>query len=236
MKLILVANSAGGVGKTTTALACAVAATEYGKKVLLIDADPRASLTFCCGVENPRVTTKEFLQKEFNLDAAVMKTSERFSLLSASSRLSALDAEKLLSVQEFKVQCQEYDLVIVDSASNFDLLIGYFASVADLILVPTNIEILGIRGALQAKDFVTNSDVRLKPELLFTRFEGDVPEEIIASCGEDFSILEPAIRNGKEVPESQMVGKSFLTLANNSAVAADYREITYTLLEKIELI
>ena len=65
MKIVTVANTSGGVGKTTTAHALAVASVEYGKKVLLIDADPSASLTFCCGIENPRVSSMEFLNKEF---------------------------------------------------------------------------------------------------------------------------------------------------------------------------
>lgn len=61
MKCLVVANTAGGVGKSTTAHALAVAAVEYGKKTLLIDADPAATLTFYCGIENPRITTGEFL-------------------------------------------------------------------------------------------------------------------------------------------------------------------------------
>ena len=77
MKCVVIANTAGGVGKTTTAHAIAVAAVEYGKKVLLIDADPAGTLTFCCGVENPRVTTLEFLSDSFSLDASAIKSVER---------------------------------------------------------------------------------------------------------------------------------------------------------------
>ena len=75
MKCIVVANTAGGVGKTTSAHAIAVASVEYGKKVLLIDADPAGTLTFCCGIENPRVTTLEFLSGSFSLDASTVKSS-----------------------------------------------------------------------------------------------------------------------------------------------------------------
>lgn len=95
MKLMLITNLAGGVGKTTSALAFAVAATEYGKKVLIIDADPNAALTFINGIENPRVTTKEFLSEEYPLETALIRTGERVSLLSSSSRLSNLELETL---------------------------------------------------------------------------------------------------------------------------------------------
>jgi len=46
MKIIAIASPAGGVGKTTLAHAIAVAASEFGKKTLLIDLDPGSALTF----------------------------------------------------------------------------------------------------------------------------------------------------------------------------------------------
>jgi chromosome partitioning protein len=49
--VIAITNIAGGTFKTTTAHALAVASVEYGKKVLLIDLDPRADLTFTLGFE-----------------------------------------------------------------------------------------------------------------------------------------------------------------------------------------
>jgi chromosome partitioning protein len=86
VKVLVVANSAGGVGKSTSVHCIAVAASEYGKKVLVIDADPSAGLTFACGIENPRVSTKEFLSGQFSLDASTIKSGERFSIIASSSR------------------------------------------------------------------------------------------------------------------------------------------------------
>ncbi len=236
MKLMIFANLAGGVGKTTSSLACAVAATEYGKKVLLIDADANAALTFINGVENPRVTTKEFLSQEYPLETALIRTSERVSLLSSSSRLSSFEIEKLISQEKFCEVTKDFDLVIVDTASGPDFLLQYFAQLADLVIIPTTLEILPIRGALHAKDFVGAGGFQKKPHLLITMQSSSAGIEIPAQLSEDFEILEPALTRDPAVSESHACGKSFLTTANHSEVAAQYREVTYTLLEELKLI
>ncbi len=236
MKLIQVSNLAGGVGKTTTAHAIAVAATEYGQKVLLIDADPSASLTFVNGVENPRVSTKEFLAGEYSSEAALLKTSERFSLLAASSRLASLDFEKVITSDTFKAAVKDFDLVIVDCPSGPDRLSTYFNQIADLLLIPATTEILSIRGALHAKEFANTAGFSAKPKLLITKNNGELPAELVEIFGAEFEVLEPVIRIDEQVPNSQTTGKSILTIANQSGVASDYREIAYSLLEYLELV
>jgi len=50
-RTIAVANQKGGVAKTTTVHSLAVALADEGKKVLAVDLDPQASLTYAFGID-----------------------------------------------------------------------------------------------------------------------------------------------------------------------------------------
>ena len=54
-RCIAVANQKGGSGKTTTARSLAAALAERGRRVLMVDLDPQASLSEGCGIELHRL-------------------------------------------------------------------------------------------------------------------------------------------------------------------------------------
>ena len=51
--MIAITNQKGGVGKTTTTVNLGIGLARQGKKVLMIDADPQASLSICLGIPRP---------------------------------------------------------------------------------------------------------------------------------------------------------------------------------------
>ena len=236
MKVLVIANSAGGAGKSTSAHCISVAASEYGKKVLVIDADPSGGLTFACGIENPRVSTKEFLSGKFSLDASTIKSGERFSIIASSSRLLALDIDQAISQAKLTELLESFDLVIIDTPTGVSRITTYFMAVANLILLPSTTEILSLRGALNSKDYAQSAGHSGQLQLLINKTTQELDEEFKSLIGDDFSLLEPTIRLSPQVCLSQSQTKSILTLDTKSEVAADYREITYSILEKLELI
>ena len=50
-RIIAVANQKGGVAKTTTVASLGAALVELGQRVLLVDLDPQACLTFSLGID-----------------------------------------------------------------------------------------------------------------------------------------------------------------------------------------
>jgi len=93
-KVICVANTAGGVGKTTTAHALAASFVDYGKSVLLIDLDPKGDLTFRVGRDGDRSLIADYLAgMPISLDA-FEKTAERFTFIPTDSRINNVTLQR----------------------------------------------------------------------------------------------------------------------------------------------
>ena len=60
MKIWTVANQKGGVGKTTTTVTLGGLLASRGKRVLLIDTDPHASLTYYFGIDSEELEVSVF--------------------------------------------------------------------------------------------------------------------------------------------------------------------------------
>lgn len=228
MKILLIANLAGGVGKTTLAHSIATAASEYGKKTLAIDADPDASLTFLAGIENPRLTFAELANEPGKNEAAIVKTIDRFSLIPSASRLIEFEGIS----DKFKEAISGYEFVIIDSPSGPNRILPQLLSLADRVLAPVDGSMLSIRGALHIRRFL-GSENKLTINLITNKKVSDLGLNQIKS---DLEFVETEIRFDEKVHLSQFANRSVLTAYPESDFASDVRELTYSLLEDFSLI
>ena len=228
MKILLIANLAGGVGKTTLAHSIATAASEYGKKTLAIDADPDASLTFLAGIENPRLTLAEVANEPGKNEPAIVKTIDRFSLIPSASRL--IELERISD--KFKEAISGYELVIIDSPSGPNRILPQLLSLADRVLAPVDGSMLSIRGALHIRRFI-GSENKLRINLITNKKVNDLGLNQIKS---DLDFVETEIRFDEKVHLAQFANRSVLTTYPDSDFASDVRELTYSLLEDFSLI
>ena len=76
-RVLAVANQKGGVAKTTTVASLGAALAELGQRVLLVDLDPQACLTFSLGIdpEDLELSVHHVLTK--GLDAAEVILADR---------------------------------------------------------------------------------------------------------------------------------------------------------------
>lgn len=230
MNSILIANLAGGVGRSITVQSIATAATEYGKRVLAIDADPAAQLTFLAGIENPRFTSLELFTGQCDLEVAGVKSYDRFTLVPSASRLATWSGGVI-----DRSRWSEFDLVLLDSPAGPSALISSLIATCELIIAPVARDLHSVRGLLNLRDFTRSVDWSGTIQILdIARTEWN--EELLALVKDEFKILEPAVRTDLSVRDFQSSARSLLSFAPHAPTSADYREVTYGVLEELGLL
>jgi cellulose biosynthesis protein BcsQ len=219
MKIIAIASPAGGVGKTTLAHAIAVAASEFGKKTLLIDLDPGSALTFRLGLENPRLTITDYLSGSKLAAENLSATSERFDFIAADSRLTTnLDEGSLAMLLQNLPKA--YDLVVLDVAPSLTQPLKLALTVADHIFTPIDKSLHSLRALLQL------------------RAMSDIPVTAVPTGEVDIAaapLLDVSLIRASEVDGLTRNTLSILTAAKDSNVAESYRSATYSILEILGL-
>ena len=224
-KVVAVANTAGGSSKTTLAHALAVATVEYGKKTLLIDCDPKASLTFRVGREGTRITLADFLSGTTIRSEDLDSHAERFDFIAADSRVgNGFTGQDLKNLIE-KLP-KDYDVVIIDTPSDINASLKSALDVADLVLAPYSNTLHHLRGVTQISKLSGATPLRLlsigvtsKPMKEFSQWEH----------------LDGACSIAKEIEAAAQTTTSVLTHAKNSTVASQLRECAYSVLEVLAL-
>jgi len=154
-----VANQKGGVGKTTTAIALAGLLAEQGKRVLLVDTDPHASLSYYFGIESEDLELSVydlFLQvstKEQIMQSLCPTHYSNIDILPGTMGLATLDRalgnkggmglvlKKVMSAIE-----GEYDYVLIDCPPILGVLMVNALAASDRIIVPVQTEFLALKG------------------------------------------------------------------------------------------
>ena len=224
-KVVAVANTAGGSAKTTLAHALAVATVEYGKKTLLIDCDPKASLTFRVGREGRRITLADFLSGTSIRSEDLDSHSERFDFIAADSRVgNGFTGQDMKDF--FEKLPKDYDLVFIDTPSDVNASLKAALDVADLVIVPYSNTLHHLRGITQISKLSGDTPIKLlamgtnsKPAKEFSQWEH----------------LDGFCSTAKEIEAAAETTSSVLTHAKNSLVAGQLRECAYSVLEVLGL-
>src|SRR5678815_4275356 len=131
-KSIAVANQKGGVGKTTTAVNLAAIIAQWGKRVLLVDADPQGNATSGIGIQ--RGSFRRGLYHTIVLDepisAIALPTSiPSLSVVPSNKDLAGAEIE-LVEVERREFRLKQalaaveanYDYIIIDCPPSLGLL------------------------------------------------------------------------------------------------------------------
>ena len=235
-RILAFSNTAGGVGRTTSALSMAVAFSEYGRKVLLVDLDPQGALTFTLGKENSRRSAYDIFSGRERALGMIHQTGERVDLIPASPKLSELFNAKSIKNEQILFNALakfEYDITIIDTGASMSRLNQLILFTADEIFIPTRLDVIAVRGALEVASAVEKYRGKVRavlPTMVESRSKHG--QEMMALLKEKFGdlVIEPGIPKSPLFLDATVAGSSLLNYRKASEISGLYREITYDFL------
>lgn len=257
-RVVAIANQKGGVAKTTSTHALGVAMAARGRKILLVDLDPQASLTWACGVDPDllEVSIHDVLLKRAKAEDAIVALPtpppvkegkagvlhllpSTIDLAGAELHLLTKTGREYVLRKALSKVGDRYDRVLIDCPPSLGILTINGLTAADEVLIPLQCESLSQRGVGQLLETIedvrdyTNEDLEVVGAIA-TLFDGrtklahQVVEQVRRTY--DIKVLEPFVPKSVKVAEAPARGKSVLTHAPKSRSAQAYRELANQLL------
>ena len=248
-RVIAVANQKGGVAKTTTVASLGTALAELGQRVLLVDLDPQACLTFSLGIdpEDLELSIHHVLTKGVSPSEAMVTTEDGVDLLPATIELARAEADLLTRTgREYVIRSivedlDDYDWVLLDCPPSLGVLTVAALTAATGVLIPLQCETLSHRGVGQLLDTVhdvrrfTNRGLEVWG-VLPTLYDGRTnhARAVLDTISEtyDLDVIEPPIPKSIRFAEAPAAGRTILSTSASNKGAAAYREVAANLLKR----
>lgn len=245
METIALINQKGGTGKTTTAINLGSALAAKGKKVLLIDFDPQANLTYSFGIQPEKGSITEFLQGKQILQTLLVNR-EGLSILPSSPTLADFEVSIVNKIGRENIlknrlsEVKGFDYVFVDCPPSLSVLTVNALNATHEVLIPLQMEILSLQGlallleTVQEVKQVLNKKLRVRGIIASMydsrrKLSREVLEEIEKNIKE--RVFRTIIRECVKIAEAPSFAKSVLTYAPSSNGAKDYMNLAKEFLE-----
>ncbi len=244
-KTVSVQMLKGGVAKTTSVLNMGLRAAMYGARVLFVDLDQQANLSFALGVEDESLPVWiDIHEKRKSVEECVRFIEPHVDLIPSSLNNSVLDRALMNSqrnwAQAVKAPLEKikhrYDLILIDTAPALSMVNTAVTIASDEVILPVNPDkfaFIGLQKNLEELDDIKKDfDLNFVKKVLFTKFDGreNASHELLQKCIDSFedTLMKGYIRTSAEVKNSVRSGKSLF--AGKSAVKEDYDFVTREML------
>ena len=243
MEIIALANQKGGVAKTTSTYNLACIAAEAGKRVLMVDLDPQASLTILCGMmpgsfersvcdlfaggcdpfQCGYEVEKAGLPGLYLIPSDILLAETEQAVTGRTAR------EKLLKKQLTKFG-DDFDYIFIDCPPQLGILTTNALCAADRVVIPTKAEYLSYRGLRSLLRTIDTVREEFNPELeicgyLVTMYERIINDQrdILELLGKEGTVIA-TVKKSADSYRSVLDGTPVVLSQPRSEVAAAYRE------------
>lgn len=187
--IIAVVNQKGGTGKTTTTENLGVGLALEGKKVLLVDTDPQASLTVSLGNPCPDdlsptlsdLMGKIMMENPITPDEGILHHPEGVDLVPSNIELSGMEvalvnamSRETILRQYLDTVKQNYDYILLDCMPSLGMLTVNALAAADNVLIPVQAAYLTVVFEDYTREEVQAELVRLFEE----QYDLELDEEV----------------------------------------------------------
>ncbi len=251
LKVYVIANQKGGIGKTTTATALAAILQGMGKRTLLIDADQQGNSTdtyraeieghatlYDVLLEDDRIPLKDAIQKTEIGDIVASDPLLREGDVKLSS-----DLDGVYRLSEAIEQLEGYDYVVIDTAPALNHVLYNCLIASDEVIIPVTADRYGLQGLAQLSEAIRKIQKRQNPRLkisglLLVKYNGRtlLSQEVSQSLNKiaeemETKVFASKIRESTKTREAQAMRKSLIEYAEKSTTAEDYKAFAKELLE-----
>ena len=254
MKVLTIANLKGGVGKTVTTINTAyVLATEYGKKVLLVDNDQQGNCSQFFGVygyDKPSMT--DVMKRRVTAEEVIQRTEyEGLDIIPAN--LSLAEAEKAVlmdSVTPQQVRLKEilrqvkedYDYVLIDNAPSLGMCVINSLATSDYLIIPAKIDkftfdgIDSLMNQLATVKEYFNPQIELLGTLITSYRRNDTNQQGAEwlKQAEKYKAFDSYIRWTDKMDESTFTAEPVMVHSPRCGAAKDYKAFVAELVKMVE--
>ncbi len=254
IKVVAIANQKGGVAKTTTVQSLGVAMAEQGQRVLVVDLDPQACLTFSLGFNPDDLQTSlhDVLVRRARMAEVRCEVSgvPGLSLIPATIDLAGAEVHLLsrtgrehVLARSLQPILNEHDVVLIDCPPSLGVLTINGLTAAEVVLVPLQCEALSHRGVGQLLETVedvrqfANDKLRVLG-VIPTMYDGRTTHarKVLAEVEERYGlpVFDPPIPKSVRFAEAPELGRSVLQHASSSPGAMAYRAVAQQVLTALK--
>jgi len=253
-KIIAVANQKGGVGKTTTSINLAASLAHFGKKVLLVDADPQANASSGLGIDvkNMSKTIYECLIDNVAAKDAILETSiknlyvmpSHIDLVGAEIEMLNLENREKVMSNLLAPMKEHYDFILIDCSPSLGLITVNALTAADSVIIPVQSEYFALEGISKLLNTIKIIKSKLNPTLYIEgfvltmldtrlRYANQVANEVKKHFGN--MVFNTVIQRNVRLSEASSYGQPVLIYDKDSRGAENHLSLAKELIERTNL-